>query len=285
MEKRMLIPNDIVDEVIAVGIKKSKLSTLQMIILGIIGGAFIALGGYSAAVASHAIENVGLAKLVAGTVFPVGLMMIVIGGGELFTSNTMMVISFLDGKAKFKYVLKNWFYVYFANFIGSILIAYLIFASGGLDVNSGKLGAYALKVASYKGGLTFYKAFTSGILCNILVCIAAWMAYGAKDIIHKIFAIWFPIMAFIVGGYEHCIANMYYFSIGMFAKLNPAYAEAGHFTAEKLSHIGIGPMVANLIPVTLGNFIGGGIFVATLYYLSFKKIPATIAEKHNNVKM
>lgn len=274
MEKRMLVPNEIVDEVIAAGVKKSKLSALQMIILGTIAGAFIALGGYSSAVASHSIENFGVAKFLAGAIFPVGLMMILLAGGELFTSNTMILVGVVDGKVKIKNMFKNWFFVYFSNLLGSVIIAYLIFASGGLDVNSGKLGAYALKVAAYKGSLPFYKAFTSGILCNILVCVAVWMAYGAKDVIHKIFAVWFPIMAFVVAGYEHCIANMYYFSIGLFAKTNPAYAEIGHFTPEKLSHISIGAMVQNLIPATLGNLVGGAIFVGLMYYLALKKIPA-----------
>lgn len=284
MEKRMLVPNEIVDETIAAGVKKSKLKTLQMIILGIIGGAFIALGGYSSAVASHSIENFGVAKLVAGTVFPVGLMMILLGGGELFTSNTMMLIGVVDGKVELKKMFKNWFFVYFANLIGSIIIAYLIFASGGLDVNGGKLGAYALKVAAYKGSLPFYRAFTSGILCNILVCIAVWMSYGAKDIIHKIFAVWFPIMAFVVAGYEHCVANMYYFSIGLFAKTNPAYAEVGHFTAEKLSHISIGSMIQNLIPATLGNIVGGAVCIGLMYYLALKRIQAKV-EVSKGLKM
>ncbi|MCX7695473.1 MAG: formate/nitrite transporter family protein [Caloramator sp.] len=274
MEKRMLIPNEIVDETIAAGVKKSKLQALQMIILGIIGGAFIALGGYSAAVASHSIENFGLSKFVAGAVFPVGLMMILLGGGELFTSNTMILIGVVDGKVQLKKMFKNWFFVYFANLIGSVLIAYLIFASGGLDVNGGKLGAYALKVAAYKGSLPFYRAFVSGILCNILVCIAVWMSYGAKDVIHKIFAVWFPIMAFVVAGYEHCVANMYYFSIGLFAKTNPAYAEIGHFTPEKLSHISVASMISNLIPATLGNIVGGAVCIALMYYLALKRIPA-----------
>lgn len=267
----MLASNEIIDEVVSLGVKKSKLSVLQMVILGILGGSFVALGGYSAAVASHSIENFGISKLVAGTVFPVGLMMILIGGGELFTSNTMLFVGWVDGKISLKKMFRNWFFVYFSNLIGSIIIAYLVFASGGLDVNGGKLGAYALKVASYKGGISFYKAFTSGILCNILVCIAVCMAYASKDVIHKIFAIWFPIMAFVVAGYEHCIANMYYFSIGLFAKTNPVYAEIGHFSPEKLSHVTIPSMIKNLIPVTLGNIVGGAIFIALAYYVAYKR--------------
>ncbi|WDC84115.1 formate/nitrite transporter family protein [Caloramator sp. mosi_1] len=111
-----------------------------------------------------------------------------------------------------------------------------------------------------------------------------WMSYGAKDVIHKIFAVWFPIMAFVVAGYEHCVANMYYFSIGILAKTNPVYAEIGHFTEEKLSHISIGSMIHNLIPSTLGNIVGGALFIGCMYYLAFKRIPAKVSA-NNTVKM
>ena len=278
MERRMITPPEMVDDAINIGIKKAKSETIQTVIGGILAGAYIALGGLAAAIASHSVENFGLSKFIAGAVFPVGLMMIVICGGELFTGNTLLLVANKDGKISFSQVLKNWGIVYFTNMIGSFLVAYFAFASGTFDGNGGKIGGYALKVAAYKAGLPFYKAFISGILCNVLVCLAVWASYAAKDIVSKIFAIWFPIMAFIIGGFEHSVANMYYFSAGLLAKLNPAYAEALNITADKLDKINAAHIVSNLIPVTLGNIVGGGIFVGLAYYYLYK-VPQYRAEK------
>lgn len=284
MEKKMLTSPEILDETIQIGIKKgAKTHILQTILLGILAGAFIALGGYAASVASHSIENYGLSKLVAGIVFPVGLMFVLICGGELFTGNVLLFDAFMEKKISFWQMLRNWIIVYFSNLVGAFTIAFLIFNTGILESNAGKLGGYAVKVAVYKGGLTFTQAFTSGILCNIIVCLAVWGAYSAKDIAGKLWMIWFPIMAFVVAGFEHSVANMYYFSIGMLAKTNPAYVEASH-VGEKISKLDIGHIVGNLIPVTLGNIVGGAIFVGLLYWIIYKYIPSIKTESKHTIK-
>lgn len=270
MEKRMLKPVEICDEVIETYAKKVEYPVLKSVTLGMLAGAFIALGGFAAALASHSIENVGLAKFVAGAIFPVGLMLILVCGCDLFTGNVLVSVPFVDGKVTGRKMLKNWGIIYLSNLAGAAIVAFLIYSSGMLDTNNFMLGGYALKVAATKASLPFGKALASGILCNILVCIAVWMSFAAKDIAGKILAIWFPIMAFIVGGFEHCVANMYYFSIAMLAKSNPQYAEAFHVTPEKLAHINLTGIIENLIPVTIGNIIGGGLFVGVAFWFAFK---------------
>lgn len=278
MEKSMIKPADICDEISNVYSKKAEYPILKSCFLGLLAGAFISLGGFAASLASHSIENVGVAKFVAGAIFPVGLILVLLCGTDLFTGNILLTVPLADKKIKLSQLGKNWLIIYFSNFVGAFIIAFLIFSSGSLDTNSYHLGAYALKVAATKATLPFGKAFASGILCNILVCIAVWISYSAKDIAGKILAIWFPIMAFIVGGFEHCVANMYYFSVAMLAKSNPAYAEAlakslnlsPEQVAEKLSHINIESIISNLIPVTLGNIVGGGFFVGLAFWMAYK---------------
>lgn len=270
MEKRMLTSAEIFEETVYVGVKKGKSHPLQTAVLGLLAGAFIALGAYGAATASHSIENVGIQKLVAGLVFPVGLMLVLICGAELFTGNTLLVVAFAEKKISFKQLIKNWTIVYFTNMLGALTVAFLIFNTGLLDTNSGLLGGYALKVASFKGGLSFTKALASGILCNFLVCLSVWGTYAAKDIAGKVLMAFFPVMVFVITGFEHSVANMYYFSIALFAKLNPAYAEAGHITAEKLAKIDAFHIINNLIPVTIGNIIGGGVFVGLAYWVVYR---------------
>lgn len=214
----------------------------------------------------------------AGAIFPVGLMLVLICGADLFTGNVLIAVPVAEKKVKIKNMLRNWLIIYTSNLFGAAIIAFLIFSAGLLDTNNFMLGGYALKVAATKASLPFGKALASGILCNFLVCIAVWMSFAAKDIAGKILAIWFPIMAFIVGGFEHCVANMYYFSIALFAKSNPQYASAFKLTEEKLAHINAAGIVSNLIPVTLGNIIGGALFVGLAFWFAFKR-----TSKHKDV--
>jgi formate transporter len=281
MEKRMLKPVEICDDVIETYTKKAEYPILKSVMLGILAGGFISVGGFAAAVSSHSVENIGLARLIAGTIFPVGLILVLICGADLFTGNVLIAVPVADGKLKISKLLKNWVIIYLSNFIGALLIALLIFNAGLLDLNNNMLGGYALKVAATKASISFGKALASGILCNFLVCIAVWISFAAKDIVGKIFAIWFPIMAFIVGGFEHCVANMYYFSIALLAKNNMKYAEAYKLSEEKLSHINIEGIVSNLIPVTIGNIIGGACFVGLAFWVAFKYT----AKKTNTVDM
>lgn len=284
MEKRMLTSQEICSEMTNTGVKKGTSSFPQLLILGILAGIFIALGGFASAVFSHSIENPGIAKFASGIIFPVGLMFVIICGGELFTGNTLIVTAMYEGKISFGQVLRNWIIVYFANFIGAFIIAFLVINSGSLGFNAGKLGGYAIKVAAAKGGLSFISAFSSGILCNILVCLAVWGSYAAKDIAGKVLIIWFPVMAFVVSGFEHSVANMYYFSIGILAKSNPAFIDASH-VGDKISNVNWSHAIENLIPVTLGNIIGGAVFVGTAYWLIYRYFPSVKASKvSENIK-
>ncbi|MBW9155420.1 formate/nitrite transporter family protein [Clostridium sp. FP2] len=271
MDKSMLSTKEVCNYVESLGIQKANNKFIQTLILGILAGAFIAIGGFSAAMASHSIENVGVAKLVSGIIFPVGLMLVIICGAELFTGNCLLTVAYAQKKITLKKMLKNWAIVYFANFIGAFIIVVLIYYSGLLSTSGGKFGGYVIKVAAYKCGLTFSQAFTSGILCNFVVSLAVWGSYAAKDVVSKVFISFFPIMAFVIAGFEHSVANMYYLLLGLFAKVNPAYVELSHQSAEKVANINFVHIAQNLIPTTLGNIVGGGIFVGLAYWLIFNK--------------
>ena len=255
---------------------KTKTPIWRLLLLGVLAGMFIAFGASSSSLAIHAMENSGLAKVVAGTIFPVGLMMIVLIGGELFTGDCMMVFGMMHKDFHVLSMVKVLCLVYISNFIGSAMIATLIFFSGQLDMSNGLLGAFTIKVAMGKVSLPFSKAIASGILCNILVCIAVLMAGVAKDIPGKILAIFFPIMTFVIGGYEHCVANMYYIPAGILAATNDVYREAAMnaygYTEAQLSTLNLQNFVlANLVPVTIGNIIGGMLFVSLPLYILHRK--------------
>lgn len=270
MEKRMLAPKEVMDAVINAGVSKVKLSAVQMLLLGIMAGVFIALGGFASTVASHSIPNLGLAKLVTAIVFPVGLMLVVMCGAELFTGNSLMITSLLDKKITFGQMMKNWGIVYIGNLIGSIFIAFLVTEAGLLNMGGGAVGATTIKIASYKAGLSFTNCIASGILCNLVVCLAVWANGAAKDVAGRVAISFFPIMAFVISGFEHSVANMYYFSMGLFAKSNEALATLSNVSAEKLDNLNLAGSLGNIIPVTIGNIIGGGIFVAFIYWMIFK---------------
>ena len=263
---------------------KTELPLVRMILLGIFAGMFIAGGASASSLAMHAIGNVGLARLVAGAIFPVGLMMIVLVGGELFTGDCLMIMGCIHGKFPAAKMVKVLVVVYLANFVGSVLFAELVNLSGQYNYTGGLLGAFTIKVAMGKVSLSFGAAFASGILCNIFVCMAVLMAMASKDIAGKVWAIFFPILAFVVSGYEHCVANMYYIPAGIFAAANETYAgvamEAYGYTAAQLAVLNWSSFVVkNLIPVTLGNIVGGMVFVGLpLYLIHARKLKADEAK-------
>ena len=263
---------------------KTDLPLLRMILLGIFAGMFIAGGASASSLAMHAISNVGLARLVAGAIFPVGLMMIVLVGGELFTGDCLMIMGCVHGRFSAAKMIKVLVVVYLSNFVGSVLFAELVNLSGQYSYTNGLLGAFTIKVAMGKVNLSFGAAFSSGILCNIFVCMAVLMAMAAKDISGKIWAIFFPILAFVVSGYEHCVANMYYIPAGIFAKANSTYAAVaiesyGYTTLQLESLNWTNFVVKNLIPVTLGNIVGGMVFVGLpLYLIHSQKLKADEAK-------
>lgn len=268
----MLVPQQIVSANIQAAKGKTQLSYMRMILLGIFAGMFIACGASASSVAMHAISNVGLARLVAGAVFPIGLMMIVFVGGELFTGDCLMIMGCIHGKFSVGSMVKVLVLVWLSNFVGSVLFAALVNASGQFHYSGDLLGAFTIKVAMGKLTMSFGTAFISAILCNIFVCMAVLMAAAAKDISGKVWAIFFPIMAFVVSGYEHCVANMYYIPAALFAASNEAYVQAAQnaygYTASQLEVLTWGNfLVNNLVPVTLGNIVGGMVFVGLPLYL------------------
>ena len=255
------------------GIKKANRSIFKTILLAILGGAFIAFASEGSNVAIHTIPSVGLGKALAGALFSTGLMMVVIAGADLFTGNMLMVISLSDKKINVLDMLKNWSIVYIGNFIGSILIVLFVIYSGQFHFSGGMLGGFTIKIAAYKTGLSFTNAFFMGLLCNWLVCMAVWMAASAKDISGKLLAIFFPIWLFITSGFEHSIANMYYIPAGILAKADPLYLEQAKEMGVSSSAIaGLNWQsffTSNLIPVTLGNMIGGIIFVGMIFWITY----------------
>lgn len=275
MSEHMNTPAEVIETNINAGVVKANLPLGKMILLGIMAGAFIAIGGSSSNVAVHSIADVGLARTLAGCIFPVGLMMIVLIGGELFTGNCLMIMGVLDKKFKAVRMIRNLVVVYLSNLAGALLVDALVFYSGQYDYTGGALGAYTIKVALSKSTMSFDKAFISAIMCNILVCGAILTAAAAKDIAGKLLAIFFPIWAFVVAGYEHCVANMYYIPAGIFAASNPDYVakaeELYGITAQQCESLSISGMIHNLIPVTLGNIVGGSVCLGCMCFLIYRK--------------
>ncbi len=277
MEKLIHSPAEIADRYVEAGCRKAALPVRQQLLLGILAGAFIAFASEGSNMAIHSIESVGLGKALAGALFSTGLMMVVITGAELFTGNMLIVVSCFQRKSRWLKLLKNWFFVYTGNFIGSLIVVTLILLSGQFNFSGGMLGAFTIKTAVYKVNLSFISAFSMGVLCNWLVCMAVWMAQAAKDMTGKLLAIFFPIWLFITSGFEHSIANMYYIPAGILAKANPLWAETAAslgVTAEKLQTLSWQNFfLKNLVPVTLGNIAGGAIFVGLIFWLAFLNKP------------
>ncbi|MDR1150004.1 MAG: formate/nitrite transporter family protein [Spirochaetaceae bacterium] len=258
------------------GVAKSRRTVVSLLILGVFAGAFIAFAAEGSNMAAFNLfanpETYGLGKVLAGTVFGTGLMLVLVAGGELFTGNTLILVSVLDKKVKIREMLRNWALVYIGNFIGSIFIAYMMCKSGLLNSGNSVLGGQTIKIAAYKTGLPFLSAFYLGVMCNWLVCLAVWVSFAAKDVLGKLFACFFVIGLFVTSGFEHSIANMYYIPAGIFAKANEAWAETARVSSEQLANLNwFSFVVKNLIPVTAGNIIGGSVMVGGLYWAALKK--------------
>lgn len=254
--------------------KKAQYKFGELFARAILAGAMIAFGAEASNVAAHGIADVGLARTVAGAVFPIGLMMVILMGAELFTGDCMLVIGVAEKTISVKKLILMLITIWIGNFAGGALIATLTYFSGQYNYSGGGLGAYTIKVAVGKTGLSFGTAFVSGILCNILVCAAVLMAMCAADVAGKLFASFFIIFAFVISGFEHCVANMYYITAGLICKMNPGYmnvaAEKYGLSAEQLGSLNIKSfLVNNLLPVTLGNIVGGALLVGLpLYYIN-----------------
>lgn len=272
----IVLPQQIVEGNIKAAEGKAAMPFWKMVLLGIFAGMFIAGGAAASSVAMHAVGNAGLARFIGGCIFPVGLMMIVFIGGELFTGDCMMIMGCIHKRYTVITMLRVLAIVWITNLIGAAAVAAMAYGSGQYDYMSGLLGAYTIKVALAKVSVSFPAAFISGIMCNIFVCAAVLMASAAKDIAGKVWAIFFPIMAFVVSGYEHCVANMYYVPAGIFALGDDMYKSAAieqyGYTLKELSKLNWGNyFLHSAIPVTLGNIVGGMVFVAVPLYIIHRK--------------
>lgn len=259
-------------------------------LLGVMAGAFIAFGAAASSVSMYGIANTGIARTIGGVVFPIGLMLIILVGGELFTGNCLMITGVLDGRFKLRAMIRNLVLVFVSNLVGAMFIAVMIVNSGQLGFSENALGAFVIKTAVAKANISLPTAFVSGILCNILVCAAVFMAAGAKDAAGKVWSVFFPIFVFVICGFEHCVANMYYLSAGIFAVGKAEYAQKAMelygYTQEQLASLNWASMFGrNLLPVTLGNIVGGMVCVGLPVFLLYreKKGNAEIAPHSLNI--
>ena len=254
-------PSMIIDEVVALGIKKSAYSNLQVLFLAFFGGLFIGLAGIASTIASTTIANQSLAKLISSLIFPFGLLMIVLTGTELFTSNSLIIISVLEKKVPLKRMMLNLLLVYLGNACGTIFTVLLLYFAKTFNMFGGLLGEYALNISELKNQVTFLQAFSSGILCNVLVCLAVWMSFATTKFSGKIFIIYFPVLLFVLCGFEHSIANFYY---------GPAGLAASYALDLDCNFTFFSFFLKNIIPATLGNIIGGAGLIGFGTWFLFK---------------
>jgi len=250
-----------------VGVAKATSPWLTVFVLGILAGSYIAFGGLLSTTVTFdaaAKWGIGFTKILGGAAFSVGLMLVVIAGAELFTGNNLMISSVMIKQITFSSMVKRWGIVFLANFIGSMIIVLVFYFSGLWKTGDGALGVAAVKVAYNKVALSFSEALWRGIGCNWLVCLAVWMALAARQVIGKIFAIFFPIMAFVAIGFEHSVANMYFIPTGILLMNGAGFSSVPGVDPNLLSWINF--LWRNLLPVTLGNIIGGGVFVGMSYW-------------------
>lgn len=269
-----LTTGEILEKVSDSGIAKAEGKTLRLLIWALLAGAYIAFGAQASQMVSFNLladpDSLGMGRLVSAAVFPVGLMMVVLCGAELFTGNCLMIIGVLDRKVRISGMLRNWVLVYLGNFLGALLVVALMKSTGLWETGSGLLGASVIKTAQAKVQLSFGQAFVRGILCNWLVCLAVWMSTGARETVSKIFAIWFCIGLFVISGFEHSIANMYFIPAGIAAAADSGLAQLAGCDVSVLT---VGNfLVKNLLPVTLGNILGGGLFVGMVYWFTGRKL-------------
>ena len=265
-------PKEIAQGYIATGMTKVKLPSGKTMILGVLAGMFIAVAAVGAIISSSTVASQSLAKLIGAAVFPVGLAMTVVAGGELFTGNCLIIVSVLEKEVQLKAMLKNWCLAYIGNFVGSILVAVLTVYGGTFSLFGNAAAATLLNTAVSKVNLGFFDALLRGILCNFLVCMAVWTSCAAKDVIGKIVGLYLPTMLFVLCGYEHSIANMLYIAAGLFASRKVEYLAAymSGASGNNLNSLTWGSMLTrNLIPVTIGNIIGGAVLVGVFYWLAY----------------
>jgi formate transporter len=269
-----LLPIEIARKAEEIGAQKARLSVPSLIVLSVLAGAFIALGAMFATTVMAGADGVvpfGLSRLIGGLAFSLGLVLVVVGGAELFTGNTLMVMALAASKISLAEMLRAWAIVYLGNFLGALGTAILVLLSGQYLSGDGSVAGVALSLAAAKVALSFDRAFFLGILCNVLVCLAVWLSIGSRSTTDKIFAVVFPVSAFVAAGFEHSVANMYLIPLGLFIK---AWAPDSLWSQIAMSPDSMPALTwtgffLNLVPVTLGNLVGGAILVGGVYWFIY----------------
>ncbi|MDD5322022.1 MAG: formate/nitrite transporter family protein [Methylococcales bacterium] len=262
-------PKEIADRIEQISVSKSVTDPLRVFALALLAGAFIAFGSAFFTVVTHGSNmSMGITRLLGGLVFCLGLILVVVAGAELFTGNNLLVMACVDKKITLKQLLVNWTVVFFGNLCGALGVVLLIYLSGHWLMGNGAVGAQAVMIANSKVNLGFMQAFTSGILCNALVCLAVWLCFASHTVTDKILSIIFPITAFVTLGFEHSVANMYFIPAGIVAKTNQEILKIVGDSID-LSNLNSVGFIFNLVPVTLGNIMGGSIFVGMIYWFIY----------------
>lgn len=257
-------PKEIAARVETVGVIKARLPLIPMLMLSVLAGAFIALGGlYFVIVKSDASLGFAARQVLGGVTFSLGLILVIVAGAELFTGNNLLAMAWADGKISTRELLRNWAIVCGGNFIGAAGMALLVFLSHHPDMNNGAIAHEYIRIASAKVAMPFWTAFFKGVLCNILVCMAVWMAFAGRSVVDKAVAIVFPISAFVAAGFEHSIANMFFIPLAM---LLQRAGDSG-VSSEAVTWAGF---FGNLAPVLLGNIVGGSVLVGLVYHLIYR---------------
>jgi formate/nitrite transporter len=283
-----ILPSAMAQRAEAGGVARARMDPLAVFVLSVLGGAFIAFGAVFATTVGAGTIAVepgaaaplpyGVVRLLTAIVFCTGLILVVVGGAELFTGNNMLVMAWAGGKVTTRAVLVNWVIVFIGNFVGAIATAGLVFVSAQYTFGGGSVGLNALVIANSKSALAFMPAFTLGILCNALVCLAVWMCYGARTTVDRVVTIVPPISAFVAAGFEHSIANIYFIPTGLFIKAGAPesfWKAIGRSPADFQAITWDNFIFANLIPVTAGNIIGGSVMVAAVYWFVYlRKMPS-----------
>ena len=253
-------PREIAQRVQDVCLVKSRLSLLQLVMLGLLAGGFIGLGAlFSVIVQSDGSLGFAAQRVLSGVVFSLGLLLVVVAGAELFTGNNLLAMAWADGCMPTRDLLKNWIVVCLANFAGAAGLAAVVFLSGHAAMNAGAIGRTYVQIAVAKSSLSLAEAFFRGVLCNVLVCMAVWMSLAGRSVTDKFIAIVFPVSAFVAAGFEHSIANMYLFPLATMLQ-----AAAGQ-------PVELAWLWRNLLPVIAGNLVGGSVLVALVYYVIYRR--------------
>ncbi len=269
-----LLPAEMAAKAQSIGIKKAKLDFLSTFALGILAGAFIALGCifFTVSQTGAAAMPWGVSRVIGGLAFSLGLILVIVGGAELFTGNNLIVMAWASRKLSTWRVLRNWGIVYIGNLVGAVATALVLFWGMHYNFDKGLVGITALNIGLAKVDLGFFQAIILGIMCNALVCLAVWLTYSARTVIGRIAAIIFPIAAFVAAGFEHCVANMFFIPYAILVKFGApdTFWTTTGASASTYDHLSWGPFIVNnLIPVTIGNIIGGVVFVALVYWVVY----------------